>query len=110
MALDRKIVVQRNDGSRNRFGEYVDNWVDVATTWATKLDDSLDRELAPEGVRTYFDRRYRVRWSATLAALDPATARIMDESQAQSITDIGEWTDDGKLRRKLLDISVVSEN
>ena len=107
MALDRKIVVQRNDGGRNQFGEYVDNWVDVATVYATKLDDQMDRELAPEGLRTFFDRRFRVRWSATLAALDPSTTRIVEGTETLTVTEIGEWTDDGKLRRKFVDISVV---
>ena len=107
MPLDRKIVVQRNAGMRNQHGEFVDDWQDVATVFATKLDDQLDREVLSEGLRTYFDRKFRVRWSATLAALDPSRTRIMDGTETLTITEIGEWTDDGKLRRKFLDISVV---
>ena len=107
MPLDRKIVVQRNVGMRNEHGEFVNQWQDVATVYATKLDDREDRQVTAEGVREYFDRRYRVRWSSTLAALDSAKTRVVDGGQVFAIANVGEWTDRGRVRRRFLDLSII---
>lgn len=106
MALDRRITIQRNAGMRDQHGEFMDDWQDVDTVWASLFDASLDRETPPEGVRTYLDRKWRIRWRSDVAALDPATTRVVDGANTLTISGISEFTDRGRARRRWLEIFV----
>lgn len=80
--LDRRITLERNVPTKDGAGHPVDNWVELATVWASKQEirdgeRSLERLRADE-VAAVATARFQVRWSAVVASLTPKDRLTFD--------------------------------
>lgn len=76
--LDRRIVIERNEGEVNRFGEFVDNWTAWRPTWAIRTALGTTEIDTPEGTRTVESVSWLVRYTPALATADIRLLRIRD--------------------------------
>jgi SPP1 family predicted phage head-tail adaptor len=100
--LDRRIEIQRATTTTNAFNEPVPTWGTVATVWARKRDVS-DKERQQAGeTAAEITTRFQVRFSATLAALNPKD-RLVCEARIYDIWGVKEIG-----RREGLEISATA--
>ena len=105
MPLDRRIQIQRDHGDYNDDGEFIHDWRDVARVWAVRQGVGASDTIGTGGTAlTVENVTFTIRYTSTLATLNPARVRVVDdESQTWSVDVIAE----SDARRRFLSISAV---
>ena len=110
MPVDRLLIIQRDDGEDNEYGEYSPNWVDAYRVWALKRDRDLRERIEAGGTRTEKLRDWRIRWSSSLFAESTARLRVVDDGLTWNIVSMIEHTGRFRdVRRRFIDIQGVTE-
>ena len=76
--LDRRITIQRNTGARGAYGEFRDDWQNLASVWAQQSGaGSVDAE-GESGVLILASRNYTIRYRSDLLTTDINILRVVD--------------------------------
>lgn len=76
--LDRRIQILRNDPTADALGGQADDWREIATVWASKLEISDAERLRASEEGSTVTMRFQIRWSPTVADLDPRDRLVFD--------------------------------
>ena len=113
MPLDRPIIIGiRGPDDFNPAGQFVAGPLTDYPVFATVIDLTATRNIAPGGARLQIDRIYRVRWFEELALAPITSVEVTSElgfhfgpTLVGSISEyVGRFQD---LRRRWLDIEIV---
>ena len=104
MNLDRRITIEIEPAGSYVEGEYMPGPAGVFEVWAAKDSDMAGEDATVEGRRAGAMRSYKVRWFGELAAADPATVTVADDTGAAWIV---EAVSEGEERRRFLDLRCV---
>lgn len=69
--LDRRITIQRNSPTKDAFGASKDNWADLATVWAKKIEVSDAERTRAAETAAIITTRFQVRWWSLVSDLNP---------------------------------------
>lgn len=87
--MDRRITIRRATTTTNDFGETVESWSDLATVWAAKEDIRDGERFAAQQVAAEITTRFRTRWSATVADVNPKD-RVSFDGRAYDVVAVKE--------------------
>lgn len=87
--LDRRITIERATVTRNALNEEVRTWSPIATVWASKSDVKDAERWAAHEVAAEVTTRFRIRWQAALANLNPLD-RVICEGRTYDINAVKE--------------------
>jgi SPP1 family predicted phage head-tail adaptor len=76
--MDRRITIQRATASRDEFNEPVNLWLTLATVWASYEPLSDGEAFRASETLAEASARFVVRYSTTLAGLDPKDRLTFD--------------------------------
>ena len=89
--LNRKITIQHKTGvTQNELGEEVATWAAFASVYASKHDVSDAERVAAAEVSATITTRFRIRWSSTLAAVNPGDHRVILDGTTYDLTGVKE--------------------
>ena len=108
MPADRLITITtETPGHRNDQGVYIPGQSVARRVWATRMDRSLEDVAEEGGQRDETRRDWRIRWRSDVAALAPSDMKVTDEGQDFDVQNMIEVTDEGRTRRRFLDVQGV---
>lgn len=87
--LDRRVTLQRATVSMNDFNEPIATWGTLAVVSGGRRDASASEAYRAQEVGAQITTRFRVRWSPTVADLNPVD-RLMFEGRVYNITAVRE--------------------
>lgn len=99
--LNRVITLQRVTISRNGLGEGVETWATLATRKAARADVSAAEAFRAQEVGAQLGTRFTVRYSGTLASLNPRD-RLLFDGRTYNITGVRE-----KQRGRWIEIDAI---
>lgn len=106
--LDRRITLHlTTSGDRNEVGRWVPGVTVDVPVWAMRADEGVTLNQETQGVRHEAVRRWRVRWREDLAAALPSGVELTDGATRYQATAMRELTDEGRFRRRWIEIDVV---
>jgi SPP1 family predicted phage head-tail adaptor len=77
--LDRRISIERATVARDAFNNPVPStWLPVATVWAAKMEIRDAERIAAQEVGAEVTTRFQIRWSSTVADVNPKDRLIFD--------------------------------
>jgi SPP1 family predicted phage head-tail adaptor len=85
--LDQRITIRRAaiTAAASAFNEPEEVWADLATVWAQAKDASAAESLRAAEVGAEITTRFTVRWSPTIAGIDPRD-RVLWRGREHNIT------------------------
>lgn len=69
--LDRRVTIMRASISTNALNEKVEDFLDIATVWASKEDISDSERIRAQEVAAEITTRFQIRHSAAVADVNP---------------------------------------
>lgn len=87
--LDRRITIQGNTPTASDSGGDVDNWADVATVYAEKVENRGDERFATQQLVGHAVVTFRIRWSDTVKVVTDKH-RIVFDGRTYNITAVRE--------------------
>ena len=100
--LDRRIRLERIVATRDELNSPVEQWLELATVWASKLDVRDSERFASAGVGAEIGTRFQIRHSKAVADLNPKD-RLVFDGRAYDIVGVKEIG-----RREGLEISALA--
>ena len=108
MPADRLITIGAGTpGHRNDQGVWVPGTTITFRVWATRKDRSLEDISGEGGMRNETRRDWRIRWRSDVATLALDTMTVTDGAQDFDVLNMIELTDDGRTRRRFLELQGV---
>jgi SPP1 family predicted phage head-tail adaptor len=100
--MSRRVTLQRATVTRNEFNEEIETWATLAIIWARRDDVSAAESFRAQEVGAQLTTRFRIRYSATVATLNPRD-RLIYAGKLYNITGVRE-----KQRKRLLEVDCVA--
>ena len=108
MPADRLITINAGTpGHRNDQGVWVPGTTITFRVWATRKDRSLFDSAEEGGARNETRRDWRIRWRSDVATLSLDTMKVTDGVVIFDVLNMIELTDDGRSRRRFLELQGV---
>jgi SPP1 family predicted phage head-tail adaptor len=87
--LDRRICIKRNYPTKDGYNADVDDWRELATVWAARLNISDGERFRAGETMATLSARFQIRWSPSVADVDPRD-RIVFEGRTFDIAGVKE--------------------
>jgi SPP1 family predicted phage head-tail adaptor len=98
--LDRRVTIQRRTQTQAANGEYVNQWNNVATVWATVKDLRGNEFFAARQTNAEVTTRFYLRWHRDITVLD----RILCDGVVYDLIQVSEMG-----RRQGLEILAIAK-
>lgn len=102
--FNRRITLQSGTASKNARNEAIITWSTLATVWAERVDVSASESFRAQEVGAELTTRFRIRYSATVAGLNP-NDRLIYRGVTYNITGVREVQ-----RNRILEIDTVARD
>ena len=100
--MNRRATLQRATVTANGFNELIETWGTLASVWINRKDVSAAEAFKAQEVGAQLSTRFRIRYSSTVAALNPRD-RLIYGGLTYQITGVRE-----KVRNRWLEVDCVA--
>lgn len=88
-AMDRLIVIERDQGSADSFGQKTPNWQELATVWAKRTPIADGERWRGGEIAAQITHRFLIYWSGDVSGVTPKD-RIVSEGMTYDIAGVKE--------------------